>query len=56
MKMLISLAGASSIRDVIAFPKTTAAQCMLTGAPAAVAEKQLKELGVGAMDGSGITK
>lgn len=38
------LAGAPSIRDVIAFPKTTQAQCSLTGAPAAVADDQLQEL------------
>jgi hypothetical protein len=39
-------AGAPSIRDVIAFPKTTQAQCALTGAPAAVADAQLSELHV----------
>jgi aspartyl-tRNA synthetase len=40
------LAGAPSIRDVIAFPKTTAAQCALTGAPAGVAPDQLAALHV----------
>lgn len=40
------LAGAPSIRDVIAFPKTTAAQCLLTGAPAGVAGDQLQALHV----------
>lgn len=37
-------AGAPSIRDIIAFPKTTAGQCLLTEAPAEVADSQLKEL------------
>lgn len=41
------LAGAPSIRDVIAFPKTTAGQDLLTGAPAAAGGGQLADLGIG---------
>src|SRR5690606_13452213 len=37
-------AGPRNIRDVIAFPKTQSASCLLTGAPAPVTEEQLREL------------
>ena len=43
-RVVTMMAGAESIRDVIAFPKTQRAQCLLTHAPSAVGEKQLREL------------
>ncbi|QMT39443.1 aspartate--tRNA ligase [Neisseria shayeganii] len=43
-RLVTLMAGAESIRDVIAFPKTQRAQCLLTNAPNAVDDKQLREL------------
>ena len=45
-RLVTLMAGAESIRDVIAFPKTQRAQCLLTQAPNHVDEKQLRELGL----------
>jgi len=40
------LAGEESIREVIPFPKTTSALCLLTDSPSKVSERQLAELGL----------
>ncbi|MFA5156069.1 MAG: aspartate--tRNA ligase [Candidatus Omnitrophota bacterium] len=45
-RLLAIIAGEPSIREVIAFPKTSAAFCLMTGAPSDVEEKQLRELGI----------
>jgi aspartyl-tRNA synthetase len=43
-RIVMLMAGESSIRDVIAFPKTQSGSCPLTGAPSTVSSDQLKEL------------
>jgi aspartyl-tRNA synthetase len=45
-RIVTMMTGAESIRDVIAFPKTQRAQCLLTHAPSPVDDKQLRELGL----------
>jgi len=52
-RLVMLLVGAASLRDVIAFPKTTAARALFEGAPAAVAPAELRELHIAVIDGKG---
>lgn len=45
-RLVMLMAGLSTIRDVISFPKTTSGSCPLTGAPSEVGHEQLEELGI----------
>lgn len=45
-RIVMIMAGAKGIRDVIAFPKTQTASCLLTSAPAEASSQQLRELGI----------
>ena len=52
-RLVANLVGQESIREVIAFPKTQKGTCPLTDAPAPVDAKQLRELGIRVVEGSG---
>jgi aspartyl-tRNA synthetase len=45
-RLVMLLVGASNIREVIAFPKTAQARCLMTSAPSTVHSRQLADLGI----------
>ena len=45
-RLMMLLVGTDSIREMIAFPKTTSSLCLLSGSPSAVSDRQLDELGI----------
>ncbi len=49
-RIIMLMAGVPSIRDVILFPKTTSANCLMTEAPSVVEQQQLEELHIGVHD------
>ena len=54
-RVVMLMAGADSIRDVMAFPKTQSASCPLTSAPGKVSERQMRELNLKARKSAGKT-
>jgi aspartyl-tRNA synthetase len=53
-RMVMALVGAASMRDVIAFPKTTAARALFEGAPSPVSPRDLEELNIVTVDAEGV--